>query len=160
MATPQYLAKTDFKGVLKIDFGNYDQFDDLAAKIETDYMTKLFGVYLRNTVSLKSGLSYQVSGDYYEIHGTTEMLKYFFYFHYMTEHHTEMARTDKIEEIYSYAVGGQKARMNRLIVNNWNTAVDYYNEIIDYVNYQISQGSTDYEGFNPVILEKINEFGL
>jgi hypothetical protein len=156
----QYLTKAHFTGMLKIDFGNYDNFDDIATFVENKYMTKLFGVHLRETVSLESGQSYQDGDTWKEHHGTTEMLKYFFFYEFMTKVQNDIARTDKIEEVYSYSVSGQRDRMNFMITGNWNIAVTYYNELVDYVNYLIDEGSTDYEGFDPESLEKVNVLGV
>jgi hypothetical protein len=62
MATPLYLAKNDFLkvgtgGSLLIDFGNYEDFNNFAAEIEKKYLTKLFGVALRYTVTPINGTS-------------------------------------------------------------------------------------------------------
>jgi hypothetical protein len=165
MATPSYIAKTDFQkvgtgGSLLIDFGNYEDFDNFAYEIEQKYMTKLFGVYLRNIVDLKSGQSWTDGTNYYEHHGTTAMIQQFFYFHYYTDIEMSVKTSSDAATAYIKTVEGVRHLSNRRMIAAYNKGVDYFNELVDYINYRISEGSTDYPGFATEKMTYINIFGI
>jgi hypothetical protein len=166
MATPSFIKKTDFQkvgtgGSLLIDFGNYEDFDNFAYEIEQRYLTKLFGVYLRNIVGTLAGISWTDDGvTYHEVHGKAAMLRCFFYFHYFTE--IEMSRKTSSDpgDAYMKAVDGTRAVFNQRMINAYNKGVDYFNEIVDYLNYQNSLDPTAYPNFSTAKMEYINSFGI
>jgi hypothetical protein len=159
-----YLSKHLFEqhgGRLQIDFGNKDDFDNFAEEIELKYLTKLYGVQYRLTRQV-GGLSYpDSSGVYYEVHGEEAMLKSFFYFHYITECQGAKVLSGSAEEAYMTAVNGTKEMIQSNLVKSYNQGVDYFNEIVDYINYTNSVDPTAYPDFNTnKITEKLNIFGI
>jgi len=165
MATPSYIAKTDFLkvgtgGSLLIDFGNYEDFDNFAYEIENKYLTKLLGVYLRGTVPPILGASWTVGSDYFEQHGTTAMIQQFFYFHYYTDIEMSTKTSSDAATAYIRTVEGVRHLSNRRMIAAYNKGVDYFNELVDYINYRISEGATNYPGFATEKMTYINIFGI
>jgi hypothetical protein len=163
MSSPTYLTKEMFMqegGRLQIDFGNYDDFDNFATEIERKYLTKLWGVHNRDSYTM-TGLSWTDGTSYFEVHGHEDMLKAFFYFHYITECQGAKVLSGSAEEAYQVAVNGTKDLITSNVIKAYNQGVDYFNEIVDYVNYQNSQDPTNYPDFNTSrITEKLNIFGI
>jgi len=158
-----YLSKDLFQqhgGSLQIDFGNYDDFDHFAYEIEMKYLTKLYGVLYRLTRTV-GGLSWNDGTTYYEVHGEEAMLMAFFYFHYITECQGAKVLSGSPEEAYMKAVNGTKEMIKSNIVKAYNQGVDYFNEIVDYIDYMNSQDPTAYPDFDTVkMTEKLNVFGI
>lgn len=179
MATPFYLAESQFTGRIRIDFGNYADFNDFAADIEQEYMQKLLGYRIYKTIAdYENGMALGLDDKYgvliegdrdgwtdddgvlRRLSGLKEMLKWFFYVHYLTEDHDARTVSGDPQEVYIKTVNGARHVFNQKIVKAWNRAVDLYYEIVDYMEY-IESGTPDtYEDWDYEELEYINNFGI
>jgi hypothetical protein len=163
MSAPVYIAKTDFVGTLAIDFGGYTGFDELAAKFEVETLIELLGQELYTAfvaglaaspvlakwTDLKSGLAsgYANGTVYYRMRGTTEMLKYLFYYHYRKFSNSTVT---SVGEFQGKAANSEivPESMEAKMQANQNTGIEIFNEVVDWINFQNSQnGSTYYKGF-------------
>ena len=177
MATPAYLSKTQFIGRIGLQIGNYDDFNNYAYDIEQMYLLKLLGFQQKREYevdnadgTLQSKYEYIISGILagYEdqngvlrqLKGFREMVKWFFYFHFVTEQQDPRTLSGDPQEAYIQAVNGSKNVMNRRVISAYNQGVDYYNEIVDYMTYIESETPDTYENWEYEELKKINIFGI
>ena len=175
MATPSYLAKSQFVGDIHLLFGNYEDFNDFAVNIEKKYLQKLLGfnhyyeIYIAGNkdqkyVNLRDGIEagYEDRDGYQqELRGFKEMLKYFFYFHYVIEVQTERTLSGDPQEAYIKMVGGSKQSANVRLCNAWNTGVKYYNQLVDYMIITEDNTPDTYEDWvYDDTLTNINTFGI
>lgn len=178
MATPIYLSKSLFVGELKIDFGNFDNFNDYAAQFEKATLYDLFGYHFGNILYEYWTGEEEVSKYYYlidgidggwedssgvqqKLSGIKEMFKYLFFDQFITEMNNELSRTQDVEQAYVQSVTGQRHAFNKRLCRVQNRAVELYNELIEYIDYQNSvNGSSYYENFVQKTLQGNNTFGI
>jgi len=177
MATPKYLAVSQFVGKIELMLGNYPQFDDFAVWVEKkyidkvltyEYRVKLFkdqfdhvdeeALYGRILNGLTSGWTNE-AGILVEMVGIKEMLKWFFAYEFLTTKTDQRNKESNAETVYINKISGARDSANLDIVGIWNQGVEYYNQIVEYLTKQKSD--TDYfDNWTYVKLEKINSFGI
>lgn len=179
MATPTFLATSQFVGDIEIDFGNKSDFNNIAYQFEQDTLKEMLGSNLKyvflNSMpeelsdvynDLKDGLSENFTaadGYEYEMHGITAALKYLFFGYYMKHYHNELARTDNVEQAYIESVNGTRNAFNMRIVKMHNKGVNYYTEVQRYIEYLIDKNNIEYlsiDYFEPETKEHINIYGI
>ena len=168
--TPSYLAKNQFVGPIELDFGNYENFNEFAYYIEQKYMVKLLGDDLKLALqaspettkyaNLLNGVEYEHSdGQTYDMKGIKEMLKWFFYYHFVIEEEDENTQADP-QQAYIRAVNGVKFIKNRKTIRAFNRGVDLYDEVIKYIDHINGVTANTYDDWIYETLEKINSFGI
>jgi len=175
MAAPTYLAKDDFLkvgtgGSLLIDFGNYEDFDNFAYEIEEEYLTKLFGVRNKQLFDADRTLDkyadlfvktdWNDGTNYYTYQGITKMLQYFFFFRYYTDIEQSIKTSSDAATAYIKTVEGVRDLSNLRMIKAYNKAVDYFNEIVDYIIYFNNETPEHYPQFDTIKMKKINIFGI
>ena len=176
MATPKYLAVSQFVGKIELMLGNYPQFDDFAVWVEKKYIDKLLTYEYR--VQL---FKYDLTGDEKQIYdylldgftsgwvndagilkemvGIKEMVKWFFAYEFLTTKTDQRNKESNAETVYINKISGARDSANLDIIGIWNQGVEYYNQIVEYLTEQKSD--TDYfDNWTYVKLEKINSFGI
>jgi hypothetical protein len=90
------------------------------------------------------------------------MLIYFFYFEFITRVQDKRTLSGDPQEAYVRSVQGERHIKNNHLVTIWNEGVRCWNEIVDYINYQVDQESNDNFEFWPYTEKKetINTFGI
>jgi hypothetical protein len=158
MATPVFLKKSDFVGEIEIDFGNYDEFNSFAIDIEDKYCYQLLGVDLgRELVNAPSSYDYIVLGeqnnwidsrfaapyDKKRLRGLKKMLQYFFYFEFITRVQDKRTLSGDPQEAYVRSIQGERHIKNNHLVMIYNKGVDCWNEIHDWLTFQIDVEKND-----------------
>jgi len=177
MANPVFLTKAQFTGQVEIDFGNYDEFNQFAIEIEKKYAFELFGYEMGRDILNKLAalqLVYSGTDDYWtdlrlsnpyrakNLEGFAAMVKYFFYFEFITRVQDKRTLSGDPQEAYVRSIQGERHIKNNHLVMVWNEGVRCWNEIVDYCGYQVDyESNTDYNRW-PYTAEKetINTFGI
>jgi hypothetical protein len=178
MAAPVFLQKSDFVGEIEIDFGNYDEFNNFAYAIERKYAFELFGPELGRSILSNVnvlGAVIQGSDDYWtdtrdndpryrsrNLHGFHAMVKQFFYFEFITRVQDKRTLSGDPQEAYVRSIQGERHIKNNHLVMIYNKGVQFWNEIIDYIEFQEYSGVTEYYDRFPYPDKKetINTFGI
>jgi hypothetical protein len=96
------------------------------------------------------------------LEGFTAMVKYFFYFEFITRVQDKRTLSGDPQEAYVKSVQGERHIKNNHLITIWNEGVRCWNEIVDYCEYQVDyENNTDYSIW-PFTAKKetFNTFGI
>lgn len=162
MATPYFLAESQFIGEIQLDFGDFNKFDDFATQSEKHYLIRLLGWQLykaliddldgnndpqtQKYINLVDGIEagyVGTDGIYYELAGIKAMLPYFFYCDYIKDVQGHNTETGDVQTSVTNSVESVGNRNDR-IIKAWTKGRCYYYQLVDYIGLQNSEQGEDY----------------
>jgi hypothetical protein len=166
-----YTDITKLIGTIYIEQKALNNFDEYAPLIERNVMIDLLGFDVYTAIladdsatkytDLLNGSTYTGDDGYlHQVRGIIEMLPYFFYFYFKRD--LESYGTS-IGEFKALAQNAEKdnVNINRKLVSAWNTGVEMYEELYQFILYkQSTEGDSYYYNwlFKPKC--KLNMFAI
>lgn len=169
-----FIDKTKFVGEIKIDFGSFDNFTDLAPQIQRRYLIRFLGFECYKAleaaeadpefVNILDGVDdgfTDENGVLCEVPGLKEILLYFFFNDYQKEIQSFTSTLGEFEGMAENADRDQdKHLLVKKLVRAWNLGREKYLALGKYMVYQNEQTPDLYPGFEIAEIDKINSYDI